>query len=139
MPKINENTDPYAPPPMYHDRSGGVVRVALLGGLLGAAALGFAWMSSQETAPLVPEVAQEQQVADAGYQVSQNTLPESIAEPTPPAPVAPQTSRRSPEPAQEALAPDVVEQEAAAPPEQVEPVSPAPLPPSSLPPMGSVG
>jgi hypothetical protein len=29
MPKIKANTDPYAPPPMYHDRSGGVVRIAL--------------------------------------------------------------------------------------------------------------
>ena len=61
MAQNNKITDPYAPPPMYHDRSGGSVRVVLLAGLLGAAALGYVWMSGQEQTALVPEVAQEQE------------------------------------------------------------------------------
>ena len=69
MPKQTNNTDPYAAPPMHHDRSGGVVRVALLAVMLGAAGLGYAWFSGQETTPLVP-VAEEQQMADAGYDVA---------------------------------------------------------------------
>jgi uncharacterized protein HemX len=65
MAKINQ-TDPYAPPPMHHDRSGTVLRGVLLAGMLGAAALGYVWYSGQEQTALVPEVAEEQQMADAG-------------------------------------------------------------------------
>ena len=43
-----DTTDPYAPPPMHHDRSGPVLRVALLAGLLGLAGLGYAWLAGQE-------------------------------------------------------------------------------------------
>ena len=69
MPEIKDR-DPYAPPPMHHDRSGAVLRVTLLAAVLGAAGLGYAWMSSQPRTALVQEAAQEQQVADAGYRMS---------------------------------------------------------------------
>ncbi|ANP44852.1 hypothetical protein [Candidatus Viadribacter manganicus] len=69
MPEIKDR-DPYAPPPMHHDRSGAVLRVTLLAAMLGAAGLGYAWMSSQPRTALVPQATQDQQVADAGYRMS---------------------------------------------------------------------
>ncbi|MBL8546951.1 MAG: hypothetical protein JNL81_10835 [Hyphomonadaceae bacterium] len=144
MAKTNPNTDPYAPPPMHHDKSGAVVRVAILGGLLGAAALGYAWMAGQpQTASLVPEqAAQEQQMADAGYQVADPTLPEATSEALPPAPAptaAPAPQRRS-APARRAPAP-TPEPEAVAPPTAAPlPAAPTPLPPVDMPPpSGTIG
>lgn len=77
---INTNTDPYAPPPMHHDNSGRFVRVVLLGGMLGAAALGYAWLSDQgQPTSLAPPTAvvQDQRTADAGYRVSESASPEA--------------------------------------------------------------
>jgi hypothetical protein len=104
MPDINER-DPYTPPPMHHDRSGPVLRVALLAGMLALAGMGYAWMQSQPQTALVPEIAEEQQVADAGYQVEPE-IPVAAPEPTSVAP-APQTRRSAP--AQRAPAPAPVE------------------------------
>jgi hypothetical protein len=83
MPKTNSPTDPYTPPPMHHDRSGAVVRVALLAAMLGLAGLGYAWYSGQQHTALVPEVTQEQRMADAGYTVSPQ--PDAVTESLPPA------------------------------------------------------
>ena len=131
MPKTN-TTDPYAPPPMHHDRSGPVVRVALLAAMLGAAGLGYAWFSGQEQTALVPEAAQEQQMA--GYQVS--SPPEAATESLPAAPPAAthaptqrRAATRTPEPAP-------------APPPAATPVpaAPTPLPPLDAPPAtGTIG
>lgn len=137
MSKTNNNTDPYAPPPMHHDRSGPVLRVILLGGLLGAAALGYVWMSGQET-PLAPESAQPQQVAEAGYQVSENTLPQATAESLPPAPAptaTPAPQRRS-APAERAPAP-APQPDAVTPPPA--PAAATPIPPIDTPPAGAAG
>lgn len=87
MPKINDR-DPHTPPPMHHDRSGAVLRVALLAVMLGAAGLGYAWYTQQPQTALVPEVAEEQRMADTGYRVAPEALP-----PTP----APQERTTEPE------------------------------------------
>ena len=138
MPNQTNTTDPYAPPPMHHDRSGGVLRVALLAVMLGAAGLGYAWFSGQETTPLVP-VAEEQQMADAGYAVAPPVNPEAapeVAQPTPaPAPAQRRAARteRTPAPAPE---PEPTPPAAAAP----VPTTPTPLPPSDVPPVsGATG
>lgn len=146
MAKTNTNADPYAPPPMHHDKSGRFVRVAILGGLLGVVALGYTWMASQpQTASLVPEeVVQEQQMADAGYQVSDNTLPTGTAESLPPtpAPAATPAPQRRSAPVERAPAPEPTpapEPEAVAPPPAAIPTAPTPIPPVDLPPSGTVG
>ena len=104
MPKQTNATDPYAAPPMHHDRSGGVVRVALLAVMLGAAGLGYAWFSGQETTPLVP-VAEEQQMADAGYDVAPSPVsPQAAPEAAAPTP-APAPAQRRAAPTERAPAP----------------------------------
>ncbi len=81
MPEVR-NQDPYATPPVKHDRTGAVVRIAIVAALLGAAAWGYVSFTGQEQAALVPEPAQEQ-MADAGYEVSPSTLPEATSESLP--------------------------------------------------------
>lgn len=121
---------------MHHDRSGGVVRVALLAVMLGAAGLGYAWFSGRETTPLVP-VAEEQQLADAGYDIAPPAplaaTPEAAA-PTP-AP-APTRRRAAPE-----RAPAPAPEPEPTPPAAVTPVptAPTPLPPMDTPPAGAQG
>ncbi|MCC6787124.1 MAG: hypothetical protein IT547_04735 [Hyphomonadaceae bacterium] len=129
MPK-QTNRDPYAPPPMHHDRSGPVLRVALLAVLLGAAGLGYAWFAGQETTPLAPP-AEQQQLADAGYDAAPPAAPVTTPETAEPAP--------APVPAQRRAAP--VERTPAAesgptPPAAITPVpvTPAPIPPIDVPP-----
>ncbi|MEZ5961519.1 MAG: hypothetical protein R3C30_14015 [Hyphomonadaceae bacterium] len=132
MPEIKER-DPYTPPPMHHDRSGAVLRVALLAAMLGTAGLGYAWMQQQPRTALVPEVVEEQQMADAGYRVA----PEAIPDPAPAATPAPRRTapaERAPEPApapQVTPTPDPV-------PVPV-PVTATPIPPVDMPPAGTVG
>ena len=66
--------DPYAPPPRHKEHSGGVVRLAVIAALLGAAAWGYMEYSQQPQTALVEPAAEDQQVA-------QNDV-------TPPAPTA---------------------------------------------------
>jgi hypothetical protein len=87
MPKLND-IDPYTPPPMHHDRSGAVLRVALLAAMLGAAGLGYAWYTQQPQTALVPEVIEEQRMADAGYRGAPEARPEAASEALPPAPAS---------------------------------------------------
>lgn len=133
MPEINER-DPYTPPPMHHDRSGPVLRVALLAAMLGVAGMGYAWMQSQPQTALVPEMAQEQQVADAGYQVTPE-IPVASPETTSVAPTPTPRTRRS-APAERSPAPEPVE---AAPAPAPIPAAPTPLPPMDMAPTGTVG
>ncbi|MBK6705904.1 MAG: hypothetical protein IPG56_20570 [Caulobacteraceae bacterium] len=135
-----DTTDPYAPPPMHHDRSGPVLRVALLAGLLGLAGLGYAWLAGQERTALVPEAAQEQQVADAGYTVDPTPVPETVTESLPPTatPTPAPAQRRAAAPARTAEPPPEVDTV----PPAVTPVpaQPTPLPPIDVPPAtGTVG
>ena len=134
MPEIKDR-DPYTPPPMHHDRSGPVLRVAILAAMLGAAGLGYAWMSSQPQTALVPEIAEEQQVADAGYQVDPE-IPVAAPESTSVAPTPAPQARRRTAPAARAPSP---EPEQAAPPPAPIPAAPTPIPPMDLPPTGTVG
>ena len=41
MARKRTDTDPYAPPPMYHDRSGRFVRIGLIAVLLAAVGIGY--------------------------------------------------------------------------------------------------
>ena len=139
MPKTN-NTDPYAPPPMHHDRSGRVVRVALLAGMLGLGGLGYAWYAGQEHTALVPEAAQEQQMADAGYTVDPTPIPETATESLPPAvtPAPTAAQRRTTAPARAPEPPPEVE--TVPPAVTPAPTQPTPLPPIDVPPAtGTVG
>lgn len=72
-----QSNDPYAPPPRYKEKSGGIVRYAILAALLGGGA--FAYMqfaNSQENASL-----------DAAPQVQVMAETSDLVEPIP----APQT------------------------------------------------
>jgi len=99
--KRTDPRDPYAPPPMYHDRSGRVVRIGLIAVLLAALGVGyFAWSAgnTQQTAALAPPAQEQhaQQLADAGYYRPQPT-PMPQAQPVAPTPqtAAPAPTRHS--------------------------------------------
>ena len=71
-PETFQTSDPYAPPPRHKDKSGAVVRFALVAAMLAGAAWGYvSFLGSAPTASLVP--AEEQSFADAsgdaGYPV----------------------------------------------------------------------
>lgn len=103
-------TDPYAPPPMHHDRSGGLVRFAIIAVLLGAAAWGYmAYSNGEQTAELTPPAEQQaanQQLADGTYQTTPQPTTTEAAPAAEPAPAAaPRASSPAPTPAQPVPAP----------------------------------
>jgi hypothetical protein len=136
MPQRRRTEDPYAPPPMHHDRSGAVVRVAILAALIGASAWGYMTYADQsEQTALAPETQQELQVADAGYPTPTEALPPVETEsapqtPSPAAPAAAPAPRRS-APATPPPAPAPAPSTTPAP-----PTAPTPIPPVDLPPPG---
>jgi hypothetical protein len=131
MPRRRDQ-DPYAPPPMHHDRSGPLLRFAIIAALLGAAAWGYLSFAGQEQTALAPEPVEEQQVADASdYAAPQETLP--AAEPAPPAPASRAPAPRRAEPAPPPVEPDP---EPTPPPAAAPPTTPAPIPPVDVPPLG---
>jgi hypothetical protein len=90
--------DPYTPPPRHKDKSGAVMRFALIAAMLGAAVWGYTEFSSGPGL-VAEESAQEQQLADAGYQVTPEAIPEAApAE-------APSATSTAPAPAASAQAP----------------------------------
>lgn len=90
--------DPYAPPPMHHDRSGALVRFVIVAALLGAAAWGYvSFMRGDQTAGLSPPAIEEEQVALNEDYVLPPATPASEA-PAAPAPVAPRRSAPAAEP-----------------------------------------
>lgn len=131
MPKRTNSTDPYAPPPMYHDRSGRFVRIGLIAVLLAALGAGYlAWSAStpQQTAAVTPPAAQ-QQLADNGYRAQPEQIPEAQpVAPTPPAPARVPERRRSA--SSRASAPPA---ETAPPPVNAAPATPVPIPPTTTP------
>ena len=126
---------------MHHDRSGAVVRVAILAVLLGGGFLGWQYFSShRQSAGLVTE---EQQMADAGATAAPETYPTPPAETIAPEPApaaapaaAPSASpRRTASPRREA-APEPVPP----PSTTIEPsVAPVPAPVSPMPPDATTG
>jgi hypothetical protein len=63
-----DSQDPYAVPPRHKERSGSVVRLAVIAALLGAAAWGYMEYSQQPQTALVGPAVEEQQVAEnQGY------------------------------------------------------------------------
>lgn len=123
--------DPYAPPPMHHDHSGAVLRVAVIALLLGGAVWGYTIYADQPQRSLVAETAPEQQMAEAGAAAPQ-TLPEATSESLPqaaPAAPAPQPRRttRAAEPPADPVPP---------PSTSSAPTTPAPVPPVDVPPAG---
>lgn len=134
--------DPYAPPPMYHERSGPLVRVAILGALLAVTALGYFALSSGPSHPLgQPETAQTQdtgqQLADAGNTAPPEAIPEATPAPPPaatpvrtqPAPVRHSSPRRESAPAETTPAPTM----SSPPPIAPVPATPTPIPPDTGP------
>jgi hypothetical protein len=66
--------DPYSPPPRHRDRSGAVVRLVIVAGLLAVAVWGYTEYTQNAGPGLLP--AQEEQVADAGYEVMPEPIPQ---------------------------------------------------------------
>lgn len=93
MPREQQELDPYAPPPRYKMKSGGMVRVALLAAMLGLGAWGVMEFNNADAPPLVAEE-QSQQVADSGmtpdggYAVTPTPDAATTPAPAPAAPVA---------------------------------------------------
>jgi hypothetical protein len=62
-----DSPDPYAAPLRHKERSGAVVRLAVIAALLGAAAWGYMEYSQQPQTALVAPAAEEQTLADRSY------------------------------------------------------------------------
>lgn len=80
-----ENQDPYSPPPRYKQRSGAMVRFAIVAALLGAAAWGYMEYSQQPQTALVEPAAEETRVADNAYDNGYQVDPVTPAPAAPPA------------------------------------------------------
>lgn len=92
--------DPYAPPPLKKDRSGPILRIVILAGLLGAAALGYAALSAQhpQSAQLSQPGADQQLAENSNTQTDQTAAqatPEATPAPPAPAPRAAPARRAS--------------------------------------------
>ena len=131
--------DPYAPPPMHHDRSGAVVRVAIMAALVAAA--GWAYMTygnrPAETASNV-QVGAPQQMAENTAPIPPEPMPQAAPAPTAPtaapAPERRTTPRRSaPEP-ERVPPPSTSVTPPVAPPIQSSPPPVTPIPDSTQPP-----
>lgn len=129
--------DPYTPPPMHHDRSGAVVRIAMLAVLIAGAGFGWMYFTShqQQTAGLGAPAAEEQQLADNSgmpvYQTNPTPAPEA-APAVAPAPVRRAAPARSaPAQAPREIVPPPTTTTSPAPVDSTSPSStPTPLPPS---------
>ena len=128
------STDPYAPPPMYHDRSGAMLRIGLIAVMLAAVGIGYlTWSSTtpQQTAMTNAPVAQQQQLADAGYRAQPEQIPQAQpAAPTPPATTAAPARERRAAPARSSRS-ESAPVESTPPPVSNVPTTPAPIPPLS--------
>ena len=133
--------DPYAPPPMYHDRSGALVRIVIVGALVALA--GFGYMTygrnrTPEVAQLEPAqpqaVAPTQQLADASGTADLPPTPMPQAQTTQRAPAAAAPRRSAPRPPPAEPVPPPVTRIDPAPVEPTPtPISPVPDPATSPP------
>ncbi|UPT61535.1 MAG: hypothetical protein M0D54_14070 [Hyphomonadaceae bacterium JAD_PAG50586_4] len=106
MADIPQTNDPYAPPPRYKNKSGAMVRVALLAAMLAAAAWGYMTLQNAPRTALVAPAAEEQSFADAAG--SQGYAPSASAPSAPVAPAATTAPSQTPNAAPRAPAPDPV-------------------------------
>lgn len=75
-----QNRDPYAPPPRHKEKSGPILRVLILGGLLAAAAWGY--MEFGQGPSLTAEAPPaEQALADSAYDAPVQAVPATPADP----------------------------------------------------------
>jgi hypothetical protein len=88
--------DPYAPPPRHKDKSGALVRIVLIAAMLGVAVWGYTEYA--EGPSLVAEQDEQQQMADAGAQVTPEAIPQG-APTDAPAPAAAPGPAPTPAPA----------------------------------------
>lgn len=76
-----QDHDRYTPPPRHKERSGAIVRFAIVAALLGAAAWGYMEFAQQPQTALV-EPASEERVADSSYDEGyRRTMPAESAAP----------------------------------------------------------
>ncbi len=108
MAETPQTNDPYAPPPRYKNKSGAMVRVALLAAMLAGAAWGYMSFSNAPQTALVP--VEEQSFAEARTSDGSHRVKEPAATAPTPAPATPQ----------------------AAPAQSAAPASPEPVPPPSI-------
>lgn len=80
-------TDRYTPPPRHRERSGALVRFAIVGLLLAGAVWGYATYSGGPG--LVPDAPEEQVFADSSLDVATPPATEEVDEPAAAAPEAP--------------------------------------------------
>lgn len=137
--------DPYAPPPMYHERSGALVRVAIIAALLAVGAWGYFAFGRGPVQPLgQPETAQTQdtgqQLADAGNTAPPEAIPQATPAPPPaaapirtqPAPVRHSAPRHESAPVDTTPAPTMSPPPVT--PAPAAPAVPTPIPPDATPP-----
>jgi len=95
--------DPHAPPPRYKNKSGPVLRVVILAGILGVAAAGYALYSDRiEEAKNTPMVQEEQDLAFNSAPPPADSLAPAPADAAPAAPASESTAPAAP-PASEPL------------------------------------
>lgn len=130
MAETPQTNDPYAPPPRYKNKSGAMVRVALLAAMLAGAAWGYVSFANAPQTALVPVEEQrfaEVRAPDGSYRVNTPNLEPAATAPAPSPAAQPAAAPRTSAPA-----PTV--NPVPPPSTTVEPSStPAPLPPVDAP------
>lgn len=130
MAETPQTNDPYAPPPRYKNKSGAMVRVALLAAMLGGAAWGYMSFANAPQTALVPVEGQsfaEARAPDGSYRVNTPDLEPATNAPAP-------TPAAQPAAAPRAIAPAPAADPVPPPSSTIEPSStPAPPPPVDAP------
>lgn len=93
-----DTQDSYAPPPRHKERSGAVVRLAVLAALIGAAAWGYMEYSQQPQTALVEPAAEEQTLADRSYDAAPSIQPAAPSGETPQATAPSEVPEKAAEP-----------------------------------------
>lgn len=92
MAETPQTHDPYAPPPRYKNKSGAMVRVALLAAMLAGVAWGYMSFANAPQTALVPVEEQsfaEARAPDGSYRVNTPNLEPATSAPAPMAPAQP--------------------------------------------------
>ena len=94
---MRREQDPHTPPPPHKERSGGVVRLAVIAALLGAAAWGYMEYAQQPQTALVEPAAERQVAENQGY-VTPEAAPAAPATATPQATTPAEVPEKAAEP-----------------------------------------